>query len=130
MNINASITINRDSNDVIHIRVMDEASRVRFIDVSMTPEDFAMAITGLSEVKAPAEVRGLEHVGKTKIVEQRATVCHLNTYDKAVLRQWLEDNHQEPGWILDAYLGSQNSVTSCEGGKTLRYRVFRYESQS
>lgn len=126
--INASITISRNSRDTIRIRVKDDASRIQFIDVKMTPHDFAMAITGLSEIEVQADVHGLEHVGKTRVTEPRTAVCPLNTYDKDALRQWLKDNCQEPGWMLDDYIDSQGSVTWGKDNATIRYRVYRYEA--
>ena len=131
MNINtiqANVTISRDSNETIRIRITDNTSRVQFVDLKMSPHDFAMATTGLSFVPVEAIVTGLEHVGMQKVSEKRTVDCPLNTYDRDELRAWLIDNAQEPGWTLDAYLGSQGSISTppSGNGRTLRYLVYKF----
>lgn len=126
--IQASISIGRDSSDTIRIRITDNTSRVQFVDLKMSPHDFAMAATGLSFVPVVATVNGLEYVGMRKVSEPRTIECPLDTYDRGRLSAWLIDNAQEPGWTLDAYLGSQGSISttlSCSG-RTLRYRVYKF----
>lgn len=127
--ITASISIGRASNDEVRIAITDEASGTRFLSVSMTPHDFAMAITGLSFIEVPAIVCGLENVGQKKITERRSVLCPLDCYDRKILEQWLLDNCQEDGWLIRPYLGSQNSIGgSSEGGRRLNYSVYRFES--
>jgi hypothetical protein len=92
----------------------------------MSPHDFATAVTGLSGIKVDAEVRGLDVVGKKKVVESRSALCPLNSYDKSTLQAWLLDNCQEEGWTIDPYLGSQSSLSYHTEGVTLNYRVYKY----
>jgi hypothetical protein len=126
MKIDVSVTIGRDSNDVINLRFVDEASRVVFLDVEMTPNDFAQCLTGLSYVKAKGEVRGLEYVGKIKVQEHRSIVCPLNTYDRGELEEWLIVNGAEEGWFVYPYLGSQSSISYRNDKKILNYSVHKY----
>lgn len=130
-NINVSLTISRNNQDEITIEIQDNASFARFLKVTLTPHDFAMAVTGLSHIKAPASVSQLAVVGMKKITEKRSVICPIDAHDKEQLRQWLLDTQQEVGWNIDGYLGSQDSVryrqdSQCE----LHYRVFRYEPQT
>lgn len=122
----AKVTITRDSNNMIRIRIRDDASRVDFATAEMTVEAFGFAVTGLSGLPAEVTVAGLEFIGKTKVAEQRIAGCPLNTYDKTELQAWLVANAQEAGWQLDTYLGSQNSVSRREGVTLLRYSVYKY----
>jgi hypothetical protein len=124
--LKAKVTISRTSQDKVVISIVDDASRLQFVEVSMEPEAFAYAITGLAYRPADIEVRGLEFVGKTHVREQRTIECPLNTHDKSTLRKWLEDNAQEEGWLLDTYLGSQTSITRGDGKTILRYAVDKY----
>lgn len=127
MKINTKITITRSSSDEIKLRVRDEASRLEFLEIRLTPHDFAMALTGLSEVKCEsAAVTGLENVGKTKITENRSVLCPLDTHSKEELADWLIQNAQEPGWILSPYLGSQRSVQYEGDRRRLNYVVYKY----
>jgi hypothetical protein len=125
--LKAEVTITRSSSDVIRIVIRDETSFTTFVELEMKPEEFAMAVTGLSYRPAEMKVRGLEHVGKTRINEKRQIVCPLKTYDKEILVAWLEDHAQEDGWILNTYLGSQNSISRNKDGETvLNYSVTKY----
>lgn len=126
--IQANVSISRDSRETIRIRITDSTSRIQFVELKMSPHDFAMATTGFSFVPVEAIVTGLEHVGMQKVSEPRTVDCPLKTYDTNELRAWLIDNAQEPGWTLDAYLGSQGSISTplSGNGRTLRYRVYKF----
>jgi len=115
----------------ISIAIMDETSRIQFLDAEIELEAFAEVLTGLSYVPMKGELIGLEHIGKTRVAERREIVCPLKCYDRDKLAAWLEDNAQEEGWIVSTYLGSQSSVRRHEsGGQTLRYSVTKYETPS
>lgn len=126
----ATVSISRDSRDNVRIRIKDSASRIEFADVSMTVEAFGYAITGLSEQEGDLIVRMLEHVGKTKVTEHREIECPLRTFDKNLLSDWLVENAQEEGWILNTYLGSQSSVSIVGEKIRLRYSVTKYVDDS
>lgn len=126
MEIEASLIISRDSNNVIRIRVNDDNAVTKFCELELSPHDFAMALTGLSGIKCKAEVIGLDRVGKIRVRESRSVKCPLKGYDKEHLRQWLADNCQEEGWIIDTYLGSQNSINHSSDGIVLNYAVTKY----
>lgn len=126
-NFKGSVTISRNSNDEVNLRIHDSASGIEFVDIQLTLENYAMLITGLSRVEATGEVRGLDKVGKTRIIEKRSVVCPLGGYDKKVFQQWLIDNCQESGWELDSYLGSQSSMAvNDKGERVLNYSVTKY----
>ena len=127
MVIEGSLGISRRSDDKICIEIADEASGITFVVAEIDPYDFAQIITGLHGVKAPCRVRGLDVVGKKKIRESRSIVCSVKSYDRKFLEQWLIDNCQEDGWIVDKYLGSQNSTFPADEGTGLNYAVYRYE---
>jgi len=89
---------------------------------------FALAITGLSHADMTFKTRGLEKVGKKRILEKRSIVCPLKTYDRDDLRSWLEENGKEEGWTVLSYLGSQTSIKRTEEGTVLNYSVEKYIS--
>lgn len=129
--LDGKLTISRpqrsDGVEMITIKVTDKLSRTRFLEVQMSPRDFTMAVTGMSEMECKLLVAGLENVGLEKIRESRTILCPVQTYSRATLEQWLVDSAQEPGWIIDPYLGSQNSQgTNSAGEKILRYAVYKY----
>jgi citrate lyase gamma subunit len=122
----AKVTISRSSDDMVRIRFEDQASGIEFAIVSMSVEAFGYAITGLSEQDAALEVRGLEHVGKTRVTERRQIECPLNAYDRSELSKWLMDHAKEDGWFVNTYLGSQSSVCRQDGKTILNYTVTKY----
>jgi len=126
MNFKGLITITRNSNDEVNIRLKDSASRTEFVDVSLSLRDYALLLTGLSHVEVAGEVRGLDKVGKTRVTERRSITCPIESHDKKALTQWLIDNCQEDGWQLDSYLGSQGSVVYKDGVTVLNYSVTKY----
>lgn len=127
MKIKASLQISRNSQDVFHIRVKDEASRQLIVELEIQPADFARALTTLHQSDLSATVGNLSVVGKEKVAERRSVECPLKTYDRDTLEEWLATNAKEYGWTVDPYLGSQNSRSYDGTGKlTLHYSVFKY----
>lgn len=126
MKHNASITITRSSDDVIRVKLVDENSRIPFVEAQISLEDFARALTGLAYVPVAAEYNNLENVGKFKVSEPRRMLLRADCHDRKEMAEWLLENCQEDGWTIDAYLGSQGSVIT-SGNKTyLNYRVYKY----
>lgn len=133
--LEGKITISRpqygDGRELITLRVTDELSRGRFLEIQLSPGDFAMAVTGRSEMPCRLLVESLETVGLKKITENRACVCPLRCYDRQALEAWLIQNAKEEGWAINPYLGSQNSSTTNSDGQTvLRYSVYKYVEPS
>ncbi|CAK7037105.1 hypothetical protein [Providencia rettgeri] len=124
------LTISRpsygDNREKINIVVRDQASRLKFLSIEIDYADFTKCITGLSEVSCDLIVNELENVGKKKITENRSVICPIRSYEKGILRDWLINNKQEDGYILDPYLGSQSSIQMCDEGAVLNYRVIKY----
>ena len=127
-----SLSISRpqrsDGKRCINIEVMDEASRLRFLEIEIPLDQMMEALTGLSHCPCIGDVRDLQWVGMEKVTESRTVLCPLNSYKREELREWLEANCQEEGWMLITYLGSQGSVTKAPDGKgqILRYGVTKY----
>lgn len=130
-NFKGNISITRSSDNMINIRLRDKASRTEFVDVQMTLEDFASAVTGLAEVGVVGTVRGLEKVGKVRVLESRQTVYPGAIYDdRAKQESYIVDNCQEEGWELLPALRSQGSIQKGTTGETLlKYSVVKYVDQ-
>jgi hypothetical protein len=126
-----NLSISRNSRDLVGIRVKCDKSRVTFLELELTLEQYAQVITGLSEVEVEGATRGLAYVGKTKFREHRSVELPdgLYNYRKEPVVEYLKEHHQEEGWIQDLYLGSQGSITLDQNTKkyTANYAVYRYE---
>jgi len=127
--MNGSITISRRSDDIVEVSLRDNISRTVFAKFQMDLASLGMAITGLGEVQGNLVTNGLENVGKVKVTEQRSVVCPHKYFKRGVFESWLEENCHEEGWILNTYLGSQNSTRGCDEGTILNYSVTKYVQQ-
>ena len=128
-----NLSISRDNNDVVGIEVICKKSRTRFLKLELTLEEYAQVVTGLSHVEVEGQVSGLDTGGKTKVREQRTVVVaeDIGRKPKEQLEDWLIRNCSEDGWILNTYLGSQNSVVYDHPSKkyTINYSVYKYVDQ-
>lgn len=128
-NISAKITISRsrggEGDGTVNFEIKDSTSGITFFQGRMNPVDFAEAITGLACQRIAAEVRGFDNLGKVKVTEARQ-VKAPKQMSSGSLEEWLEENMQEDGWILNSYLGSQQSNTYKDGERYLNYSVFKY----
>lgn len=113
---------------MIHINIQDGNSRIRFLQATITAEDFASMMTGLSHVPIEVEYNNLANVGKLKVIEKRSAIYLGDSDNRDKMVKWLENNCQEVGWNIDSYLGSQRSVVTdnISGHTTLNYTVHKY----
>lgn len=121
-----TLTISRDSREIVQVRITDQLSGVRFAEIHMTLSDFALAVTGMAFVEGTLLYRGLDSVGKKKVIESREAMYSGTSYDRAELESWLVENHQEAGWAIDPALRSQGSVSTHDGKTILRYSVHKF----
>lgn len=122
----AKITISRDSSDQIRISINDEFSRERVALLTLGLSDYALLITGQAYISGNVEYGNLANVGKRKVIEKRQVTVPGLGYSKDAAEEWLRQNAQEDGWILDPTLRSQGSLSHGDGGSILNYSVFRY----
>ncbi len=131
MKIKSKISISktsyaREESHPIRISLYDDDSGVTFFNGRMTMADFTECIMGLQGVDITGEVHQLEHVGMRKIIERR----HLQAprgvpYGKE--SAWLKDNYKEEGWIVDPYMGAQNSTSNDQEGNTIyHFNVYKF----
>lgn len=62
----AKLSIVRKSNNGIVIEISDDASRLRMIEIKVTPEQFALALTGMSEVPCEGTFNDSGKVGMNR----------------------------------------------------------------
>lgn len=124
--IKANLGITRSSDGNYYIRIGCESSRTSFCELKLTGQQFAEAITGLHTSDYECTVHGLDRVGKTRVREARQALCPLSVFSQKEQEQWLLDNCQEDGWILDNYLRKQNAVKTLSGARELKYSVYKF----
>lgn len=122
----AKVTISRDSRDRFNIRVKDDLSGVSIVEVSMTPHDFAMALSGLAETGAAFErcctPQQAELIGRKKIVEraQCVKVSGREAQKAAVLAHFNE--HYAGEWVIWG-----DGTSSQQPGTQHAYWIARWE---
>ena len=120
--INARVTISRSNQNRMTFRITDDDAVVRFCEFDMSLEDFALAITGLAEMRVTAVVQGLQKVGLTRITEPaEVEVPEEIGSSRRDIEAWLIANHQRPGWELRETLGSQSSIRYRDGKTFARF---------
>ena len=70
----ATILISRTSKNRIELTITDESSREQLCRLTMSPEQFGMAITGLSTTDIDMSVGNLSRIGKQKVTEKRSVI--------------------------------------------------------
>lgn len=132
--INASISISRQSDGKVHIRITDEDAVVEFVDLEMDAASFGKAVTGLSGMKCKARVQHLRNVGKKRerldavqrVPIQTLKKLGIESYDSKALEGYLEEHCQREGWTIRPYLGSQTSVEQDGNHVILRFGYVRW----
>jgi len=120
--IKGRITISNPSDGLVSIRMKDEVSGARFIEIRMTHEDFMQGIMGLAERPIDMEVEHLEKVGKQKHTKELIIKLPKGNQDRKESAKELislaaikESQRTGKLWIADMYLNSQNSFFYKDG---------------
>lgn len=111
MKINGKITILCD-NDGVRIKIIDDDSRCKFVEVELTTQQFTSALGRLSNVECKStKVHGLENVGKTQQFAPFSFVVtsHLKSGDRKTRAIELAKKNCPDGWFPDLYFGSKDS---------------------
>lgn len=118
----------------VNFSIEDVISGIEIISIEMDYATFGKFIGSNGSVDADAEIRGLDRIGKKCVHEERSIVCTQSFEDvpwkdrQKAQEQWLRENAKEDGWLVSAYLGSQNSVKHDYKTKldTFHYHVYKY----
>lgn len=142
MKIDATLSITRPSGDYVSISIRDEASRITFLELNISHEEFSRALGSLAERPAlDCNVRGLENVGKT--VEVQTFIIHPNTEipnkyldyataEAALIEAAVAQGFGGDEWIISAHpaLRSQQGSGKLAGRPWYRMERKRYVASS
>jgi hypothetical protein len=124
--MNGNISINRASDGMVRIHVEDNASRITFATLTMTPEAFGNAVTNLSNQPVEMELRGLHVVGKTA-EWKTLNLPHEHGYSKDAHAEWLENavaGHEVDGWQADRGEGCNRHKEGKDGVYQVIFRRY------
>ncbi len=132
----ARLTISRpsygDGREKIHIEVMDEASRIRFLELEVELDVFTKVLTGRSEGGCDMTFRELENVGKVKESRDVITEMPAVTYQdrdevaQRVCQVAVSQEDEEGGWKVSRYFVSKGSFFREDGVDWVRGRAYRW----
>ena len=128
MKIEASLSI-LFNNGIIELTIRDENAKIRFVHLSLTPDQFCNAALGrLMNTQCEADVHNLDRVG----------LNHENsTHEFEIPKDFRYDTKKKniidlakktcpDGWTADAYFGSQNSYFTKDGKDYARCTIRRW----
>lgn len=131
---NADITISRLSGDgeSIRVSIRDRISSQEVVEIELTLEDFALALTGRAHTQGDARWRGLDRVGKRMEMEKwefelPASVDFTNEKEAA---RAIATSTCKSGWTPDTYFNSQNSFFTLDGKRWARTTIRRWVSET
>lgn len=119
------------SGDRVTIRLVDEVSGISFVELSLSLAAFAAAITGLGDVHAEMELRGLDVVGmrheaKTETVDLPDQFTRGEEF-QAALRELVAPLEVD-GWkaSIDRSYNPHRSVSRVDGTRGYGVHFHRY----
>lgn len=118
-----AVTIGRDSNNRVVIRMFDTEASVQFAQLELSCEAFALAITGQAHTAGELQVRSLDRVGKKQTVKSVSAKAPKKN-SKAAYIAWIKANYEKDGWICDDSLNSQRSIQSY--GHSGKYEILNF----
>lgn len=125
-----TILINRDSTT---IELADEKSGVRFVEITLTPEQLSESLSRMSMTDCEFITRGLDVIGKQhenktfefKIPDTLNSNRYRNKSADSQLADYA-DTLLSDGWKAEGYFGSQNSFFNKDGENWARCTIRRY----
>lgn len=131
MSLQGKITISRvglAENDQIEITIKDKDACVEFVTASLSLEDFAQAITGISFTDCTFEVRGLDIVGKKMEMKRMEFQLddEIEWKDRKAVAFDTAKAICEEGWTPDSYFGGQDSFFKKDNKQWARCIIRRW----
>lgn len=132
MKVQGAISIHRtqfnQGPDVMTLVLRDETSRINFVEVSMSLEDFALAVTGLACIPCEIEVTELEHVGMRKetALHEFPLACPIYDADIKELARQEAVRTCPAGWLPGSSFDSRDSFFTRGEQTWARCQIRRY----
>lgn len=130
MKLNGRITIsrvisNQEISDTINIKFIDENSGSHFMEVTMTPETLALALTGLGHLPCNIELRGLDVLGKTRDMKYEKVIVHSAHASYEEIMEAAKELEVD-GWKCGLQETTQRKVSDRNGEYSIVVHFWRY----
>ena len=135
MILDGKITISRvnggGSGDWISVDIHDSESATTFVEIKMSMEDFAYAITGHGRMPCKYELNSIDRIGLKKEVKSEVISIPLSvsilTANNYVINELLSQ-HETDGWQANRrdLLNVRNIVKTDDVAKFIRVSFSRY----
>ena len=131
INMKAGLTISRihGSEDyAVEIRIRDEHSRIEFIEMQLTLEQFATALFGTPVSEVDVELRGLEKLGLT--AENKTEIVKCDPWDEAARNEALKA-YEVDGWkARSGDINNSHNFRTAKGTTGVVVVFFRHVGES
>jgi hypothetical protein len=124
--IPVTISVSKEENERMSIELMDQMSRVRFLHLDLSMEEFGKLIAGITTPNCKVEVKDLHLIGKSFITEEREIEVPYMGSIPTVYESLLAKNKVEDGWMIDSRLRSPGAITKKGNKAKIRFNVFKY----
>ena len=106
-----SIHLVHDSinGDFIEILIEDRKSGTQFTEIEMSLEAFTLAITGMTGQPCTFELRGIEHIGKSR-QWKKCLVPYIPTHDGASLSGRMEKRRILAPYEVEGWRGNDSDL--------------------
>ena len=126
MSVNIAHTNGFDENSV-RLTIVDDKSRIQFINIKMSLKDYGKLVLGLGDVSLNATAVNLENVGKKR--ESKAFIFEIEDksyglIDKITLRDKLNSELEE--WEIVDDLSSRDSFFKKDDKRYVRVNAYRW----
>lgn len=127
MKLKGSITILIDEEETT-IEIMDELSRITFVEVKLTPQQLSAALSRLCNIDCEIDVMGLDRVGKKHEHDKLEfeITDSLRSSRNEKLLQHIAQSKLSDGWIAESYFGSKDSFFTKDGKPYARVTIRRW----
>ena len=126
MSVNIAHTNGFDENSV-RLTIVDDKSRIQFINIKMSLKDYGKLVLGLGDVSLNVTAVNLENVGKKR--ESKAFIFEIEDksyglIDKITLRDKLNSELEE--WEIVDDLSSRDSFFKKDDKRYVRVNAYRW----
>lgn len=119
--------------DSTKIEITDDSSRIRFCEITLTPEQLSAALSRQADTPCILEIKRLELVGKKHEhksfqFELPKSIDKYSDSFKGELWEYGQNlvDKEYNGWVLDKYFGSQNTFFTLDGKDMVRATARRW----
>jgi len=123
--------ISYSNRNSVGIEIKDDNSRIKFLDIEMSCENFGKLLSGMSYIECDFEIKDINKVGMKKIVEEM--IFEMPDYYEYENRKFIAYNIvkngievKNQGWEINDSLNSKDSFYEEDGIEYCKMRIAKW----